>query len=217
MEFRTVGAIAAALLTIPMASAAQSANVPERPALVVRTFNYFGVSTRDLQSARDQAQSILREAGIEVSWLDCPVVRGATDAPAQCTQARGANDFTLRIGDAGQGPGTRYVSMGFSLVNSAEGQAPYLATVYGDLVASVARGAGIDARELLGRAIAHEIGHLLLGTNQHASAGLMRAVWSSTELRHHHNASDWYFLANEADAMRATVAGRAVTSRQDAN
>lgn len=84
---------------------------------------------------------------------------------------------------------------------------PYLATVYADLVTGVARGAGIDARELLGRAIAHEIGHLLLGTNQHASAGLMRAVWSRVELRRD-KATDWHFLDSEAGSMRAAIAVR---------
>jgi len=31
---------------------------------------------------------------------------------------------------------------------------------------------------LLGRVTAHEIGHLLLGTNSHTLAGIMRAKWN---------------------------------------
>ena len=62
-------------------------------------------------------------------------------------------------------------------------------------------------RELLGRAIAHEIGHLLLDTNQHASTGLMRATWSRSELRRDKPA-DWHFLGDEADTMRTALATR---------
>jgi hypothetical protein len=217
MAFPKVWAILAVFFTIPTTAAAQTAEIPEPPLLVVRTFNYFGVSPRDLLTARGQAESILRQAGIAISWLDCPVARGATDGPASCTQARGANDLMLRIGSGAQGRAARYVSMGFSLVKADDRQAPYLATVYGDLIASVARDAGIDGRELLGRAIAHEIGHLLLGTSQHASTGLMRAVWSSAELRRHHSAADWCFLATEAGSMRATLTSRQGATRQNTN
>src|SRR5439155_23282002 len=97
--------------------------------------------------------------------------------------------------------------LGFSLVNAADGSAPYLATVYADLTADVARRAGVDSRELLGRAMAHEIGHLLLGTNEHAATGLMRAAWSRAELRRDHT-PDWQFLPGEVEQMRAAIAKR---------
>jgi hypothetical protein len=210
MDGRGVGAIVTILLSIPMAAAAREAGSPEPRAVVVRTFNYFGESPRDLQGARGQAEKILREAGIEVSWLNCAVRRGAPDGPARCQEPLGA-DLMLRIGTAPRNDGTHFVSMGFSLVNAADGQAPYLATVYGDLVASVARAAGVDMSVLLGRAMAHEIGHLLLGTNQHAPAGLMRATWSQTELRHDESA-DWRFQSDEARTMQASLAHRFITT-----
>ena len=96
--------------------------------------------------------------------------------------------------------------MGFSLVNSRNGVA-HLSTVYSDQVASVSRRAGVDARVVLGRAIAHEIGHLLLDSNQHAKAGLMREIWSQSELRRN-NPADWSFQDEEARIMRAAVSSR---------
>ena len=47
---------------------------------------------------------------------------------------------------------------------------------------------------ILGRVTAHEIGHLLLGTNGHAPAGLMRATWN---LRLPHP-SEWQFTDDDA-------------------
>ncbi len=35
---------------------------------------------------------------------------------------------------------------------------------------------------ILGHGVAHEIGHLLLGTNSHAASGIMRARWQIREL-----------------------------------
>ena len=96
--------------------------------------------------------------------------------------------------------------MGFSLVGIA-GAAPFLATVYVDRVESVARGAGIDARRVLGLAIAHEIGHVLLNSNTHAPSGLMRADWSRNELRRK-DAAAWHFLDTEAAHVRSAALER---------
>ena len=96
--------------------------------------------------------------------------------------------------------------MGFSLVGTP-GAAPFLATVYVDRVESVARGAGIDTRRVLGLAIAHEIGHVLLNSNTHAANGLMRADWSRKELRRK-DAAAWQFLEVEAALIRAAALER---------
>lgn len=95
-------------------------------------------------------------------------------------------------------------------MNLAEGPA-FLATIYADLVASVARSAGVDGRTLLGRAVAHEIGHLLLGTNQHAAAGLMRATWSQADLRRK-DGPGWQFQDGETQAMRRALSARLSTN-----
>jgi hypothetical protein len=58
-----------------------------------------------------------------------------------------------------------------------------LATIYVERVRWLARSARADVETLLGRTIAHELGHLLLATNAHGSHGLMRAVWSAAEVR----------------------------------
>jgi hypothetical protein len=76
-----------------------------------------------------------------------------------------------------------------------------------DSTCAFERGAAADPRQVLGLAIAHEIGHLLLNTNTHAAAGLMRAGWSRSEL-HRNVSSDWRFLDTEAAMMRAAVATR---------
>ena len=98
--------------------------------------------------------------------------------------------------------------LGYSLIDTAT-RSGALATIYVDRVAWLADAAGVDTRMLLGRAIAHELGHLLLGTNAHSETGLMRAVWSCDALRRN-AALDWRFAPADTSAMRQAVHLRAV-------
>ena len=74
-------------------------------------------------------------------------------------------------------------------MNSQTGKG-VLATIYIDRVNWMAEQAGVDAGALLGRAIAHELGHLLMATGAHGSNGLMRPVWSQSEIRRR-QIDDW--------------------------
>jgi hypothetical protein len=67
--------------------------------------------------------------------------------------------------------------------------------------------AHVSSGELLGRAMAHEIGHLILGTTQHDSRGLMRGRWTVIQLQNN-RPRDW-------SLPRETVAemGRALRAR----
>jgi hypothetical protein len=112
----------------------------------------------------------------------------------------------LRLQKTAGANGSKFVSMGFSLVETA-GATPFLSTVFVDRVQSVARGAGIDARRVLGLAMAHEVGHVLLNNNMHAAHGLMRADWSRNELRRK-DAAAWHFLETEAAHLRAAALQR---------
>ncbi len=175
--------------------------------IIVRTFNNYGVPAGTLAEAQAHAATSLQAAGINVRWMDC--WRGDKEpgsAPSRCREEVGG-DLVLRLQRAAAAGGHRFVSLGFSLV-MPDG-VPFLATVYADLAEGVARRAGVAPTPVLGRAIAHEIGHLLLNTNSHADAGLMRAAWSQPELRREH-ASDWRFQEEEVAKMQAAVASRRV-------
>jgi hypothetical protein len=41
----------------------------------------------------------------------------------------------------------------------------------------------LNLGEVLGHVVAHELGHLLLGSNAHSSLGIMRPHWSAEELQ----------------------------------
>jgi hypothetical protein len=177
--------------------------------IFIRSYNNVGVPAQDLAVARAHAEAALQQAGLNVVWGDCWVGdRQPSSAPVRC-QAPVGGDIVLRLQKTKETDRSRFVSMGFSLVGIA-GASPFLATVYVDRVDSVARGAGTDRLRVLGLAMAHEIGHVLLDSNTHAATGLMRADWSRTELRRK-DAAAWSFLESEAAQARSAALERNLT------
>ena len=175
--------------------------------IVIRSYNNAGVPAADVAAARGHAEAVLQHAGLNVVWADCWAGRGpSAETDSRCQEPVGG-DIVLRLQKAQKADRSKFVSMGFSLVKTA-GATPFLSTVYVDRAESVARVAGADARRVLGLAIAHEIGHVLLDSNTHAAAGLMRADWSRNELRRT-DGTAWNFLETEAAIVRAAAAARA--------
>ena len=179
--------------------------------IVVRTFNNYGIPSDDLRQAQAQAAAILSAAGIDATWLDCwQDAKAPADAPSRCSAPVGS-DLVLRLQRAPATNRERFTSLGFALVTAEA--LPFLATVYADLAEGVAKRAGVPSRTVLGRAIAHEIGHLLLNENDHPKDGLMRAAWSQAELRKK-NSDAWQFLPKEAETMRAAIVKRVSPPRR---
>jgi hypothetical protein len=87
-----------------------------------------------------------------------------------------------------------------------------MASVFHDRVKQLAEGGMVSHCQALGHAMAHEIGHLLLGTAEHTSRGIMRARWEREDLRDAARRC-LVFDAQQAQRLRAEVRRRvAVTA-----
>jgi hypothetical protein len=159
--------------------------------LAVRVYDNTGVPPGDRAWALEAVHAILQDAGIAVTWREDDNV----PAPAEVI-------VRIVTAPAEALPG----SLGFSLID-VERRAGTLATVYADRIAKLAALSGADPGRLLGRAMAHEIGHLLLGTTRHADRGLMRGVWTSVEL-HRDQAWDWSLSREDVARMRRGLVAR---------
>ena len=179
------------------------------PTVVVRTYNYAAVPFGQLASAKLEAGHIFRRAGVSVEWIDCRV-RGGDDAPACTEPLLPGRDLMLRLVDRIPAQGGRIVALGESMLDR-EQRGGVLMTIDVFPVRSVAGRASTSISTLLGRAVAHEIGHLLLGSAEHPRLGLMRALWSHDELRGLKPAH-WGFSAREAARMRQTLRGKSRTA-----
>ena len=174
----------------------------EAAAVAVRTYNYAAVPDLELAAAKSEAENIFDKAGISLEWIDCRVP--GTNHGAACTEpVRTGRDLLLRLVDRRPRDGERIVPLGESMLDR-EQRGGVLMTVDLFPVRDVAAGASAPASQVLGRAVAHEIGHLLLGTAEHPRLGLMRALWSNDELRGLKPAH-WGFSPGEATRMRQTL------------
>jgi hypothetical protein len=159
--------------------------------LAVRVYDNTGVPPANRAAALEAAHALLKDAGIAVTWREDDNIPAPSEVIVRIVAAPAE-----AVAD----------SLGFSLID-AERRAGTLATVYADRVARLAALSGVDPGTLLGRAMAHEIGHLLLGTTRHADRGLMRGVWTTVEL-HRDQAWDWSLSREDAAGMRRGLVAR---------
>jgi hypothetical protein len=169
-------------------------------AVIVRVYDATGAIAGTNRGALDQARKALEAASIDVIWRVCP-------ASPSCDAPLAPGELAIRIVRAPVP--TRYTGalpLGDAMIDTRTGTG-VLATIYVDRIEWLAQEAGADSGALLGRAIAHELGHLLLATTTHGPVGLMRAYWSQDEVRRGHR-RDWNFAPTELAAMRRRVEAR---------
>ncbi len=82
---------------------------------------------------------------------------------------------------------------------SADGEGCY-SDVFYDRVMELHANWNVSLPDTLGNVMAHELGHLLLGSNSHSGMGIMRAHWQSEELRRLSLGGLW-FTNQQADHM----------------
>jgi hypothetical protein len=146
--------------------------------ITVEVDNYSQASPAVLAGAEREAGRIFGEAGLRTVWLECPVGPSTADRQEACERAIEATDIRLRIVGA---------PIQNKLPDSVFGFAvhPALATVYYEYAVRRARSdnAEFEAPIILGCVIAHEIGHLLLGSNSHFGTGIMQPRWEPYQVR----------------------------------
>jgi hypothetical protein len=184
--------------------------------LVIRIYDAPSLPVDRGAEALREARDILAEAGFAPEWIACrlppPQRAGKTRPPVpavaeRCNAPLAAAELIVRVSRApAQPPTTGPLPLGYSLVDFHERRGA-LATIYLDRVRWLALVARADFAALLGRAITHEIGHLLLGTPHHGDRGVMRGIWSPDTLRRG-GAAHWRFTAHEARQMREAVSAR---------
>jgi hypothetical protein len=134
-----------------------------------------------------------------VVWTVC--------APGDCLTPAAPAERLVRLVRLPHGHRDNLRCLGDALIDLQQ-QSGGLATVYVDQVVDVARRLHIDHGTLLGHTIAHEIGHLLLGSTAHGASGLMREIWSRKEMQKGRE-DEWALLPREA----ATIKGRLTHAR----
>src|SRR6266478_2906755 len=188
--------LALACSVFPPAISAREHPQSSTVSLAVSVFNDAGVEPSVWSQAQSRATEITRHSGISLTWLDCgfPAGRmpdsdcGAISYPAHLSVRIVAKVSPVKGDIFGQ------------TFQDAAGEGNYVLVYYAG-IKEFRAATTVPTGELLGCVIAHELGHLLLGTASHSPAGLMSGVWQDAELQQavRHNL---FFTSGEGDRMR---------------
>ena len=184
-----------------------TAQVVSLPTITIRLYNNFGIPPRQLKEARRTTDAILENAGLGPAWRECRTPEGpSAKSSDMCEDVLGPGELIVRIVASPTMRNSNNLALGYSHVDAGAG-AGTLSTVFADSVNITSRHLHVDMAVLLGRAIAHELGHLLMGTMTHSTDGLMRERWSAGVLPRT-VASDWLFSDREVAFLQTGLLAR---------
>jgi hypothetical protein len=169
-----------AILLVITANAFASPKEADPRGLILSVFNDASVPAEILAQGEARAAHILAQTGIQVEWLNCAA--GGSHVPDQFEQPSRCS----RIGH----PSHLSVRIVLAYAHLAEPNA------------HLPLGEG----ELLGYVIAHEVGHLLLGTDSHNHEGIMQGRWEDPQLREA-GKGNLQFTPSQARLMRQHLTG----------
>ena len=176
------------------------------PRINVRVHIYVPGPSEILTQAEVEAAEILAKAGVEIIWTNCSPAQANLGDAAECNQLLGPTNLGVRILPYfGVFPGTGNRTLGFAVGN--------FASVSVRRVREEAAELGVQPYEVLGPAIAHEIGHLLLGQQGHSPKGIMRARWRREDYERAPLGA-FKFTAEQATVIRDEIAARTQLAAQ---
>ena len=175
--------------------------------ITLRMYNH-GMSRGLLVHAETEAGAILKQAGIEAAWVDCPLKAAEREDYLACEEPMGPTDFVVKVLNVGEADrfSKHHEALGQALECPRE-QAGCSAYIFYRDVLALARDGDASEFQVLGHALAHEIGHLLMGPNSHSAVGGMRGEWNHWDLKMIARAY-LFFTEQQAKQIRYEVAAR---------
>ena len=174
----------------------------------IRVFNFARVPIETWHSAQAVASAIFERTGIETVWTNCTLSLEGQYLSQDCALPPKPADIILRLVPTSKATRAHFGNaMGISAL--AEKGTPASASVFYDRAEDLTKGGSAPVAVILGHVTAHEIGHLLLGSNSDTSLGLMCGRWNRQSLA---LASDGQlnFQPREIVSLQSEVRGRTV-------
>jgi hypothetical protein len=196
-------------LTLPLVAKTKVAPAPEHALNInVRIYNYADVTSGILAKAQSESERIFRRAGIQTNWLACAVPGREVETNPSCKAKPGATDIQVRIlpKKMAQGLMKHHSEFGLAFTTSGDGFGSN-ASIFYHRVEELSERRHTSKSLLLGHLIAHEIGHLLLGSNSHSRSGIMHVPWNRAQVERA-SLGTLLFAEQEPDKMRNQVSRR---------
>ena len=212
---RTGLALASGLIIIGHAAAAAPSETSL--AITIHVRNYAGVAPQTLTKAEKVATAVYQKAGVDIRWANVPLA-------AENGQPNSAGHLTFTLTDIQLNIFPDVMSDHMGLSNNVMGLAPgtgpdremvyvfdsKVRTLYWRMSSIYINGdmdRFVSMAQVLGHAIAHEVGHLLLNQQVHSPHGIMRGEWSFVDFRDM-TSGMLLFTPEQAEYLRAEVRSR---------
>ena len=157
-------------------SVASAQNPEDALTVTLHVTNRAAISPKDLAAAEAYATAIYRAAGIQAVWTETPWAPGETRSPHLRVVILSPQMTAKRCKESQLGESV----MGIAVDGVTDGSGR-IAYIFADRIGQMAWQYLATFDRGLGHAMAHEVGHLLLGAHSHAPAGLMTAHWYPLE------------------------------------
>ena len=178
-------------------------------------YNYAQVPERTLREAENQAGEIFGKIGVNTLWVLVPFISVEKQLEFLFRRSQNSAGLDLRISiPSPLTVKTMEKHLGrqdhvFGLSMYAKDQPGHLAYVFYHRIEEFVQARNLHEHKarILGLAVAHEIGHLLLPLHSHSSRGVMRATWDREdfELAARGNLG---FTPKQAELIRSEVLRR---------
>jgi hypothetical protein len=143
----------------------------------VFVYNHASVSNQIVSGAEKEASRVFRGLSLEVTWINC-----LTRHPDATTRLELMSTTGLFIGIVPRAVKLSDAVFGVAFLGS-DGKGRYADVFFESVRRLGAEEADVGEARVLAYVMAHEIGHLLLGSNAHSEVGIMKPRWSAIELR----------------------------------
>jgi hypothetical protein len=147
-------------------------------AVTISVYDDAKVGLETMVRAEEKATFVFQRAGVEMHWLNCSVDGKLVHPKGPCGKAAYPTNLQIRI--VKRSRNLSPTTLGISYL-SPEGRGCY-SEAFLQPIEELHKGFAIDRATLLGDVLAHEIAHLLLGSNSHSRTGIMRARWQRGDL-----------------------------------
>jgi hypothetical protein len=147
--------------------------------ITVRVQNNSNMKVQTINKAEQTVARIFRGANQELAWINCVANQ------AQCKRPLESNELVIQLTSTTRerGLGVAASAFGVAFVPGDGSPARY-ALVFCDLLqTTVSNNPKVDLATALGHIMAHELGHLMLGSNSHSRTGIMQRDWYGPQLR----------------------------------
>ena len=165
--------------------------------LVLHVDDRVGVPAEELAAAKGEVEGIFAAAGVSITWQEGRFPASVMGVAERAAYPRHIAVMLVTNTDDPL-PGASGCTLGFSAKRPPVGYAFYNRIVEQSWLYP------IDVRVVLGRVIAHELGHVLLPANSHSPSGIMRGNIDLAQ------ENPDRFTRDQALAIRAVLAGSTV-------